>query len=249
MHEEEAVYFRNQLRQARATALRDAEQFQDLLFCIERLGAKLAHKIGTLHDYGGVLKRLAGTSPLARMIPQRYGQYHSKFSELFDSVNSGRNDALHQGAVARHLTRHAVEVSLILEDALMSTSNKVGLYMVHNPVCALPWQPLSFLRQTMLTESFSYLPVRYARNGELAWYLVSDYSLAQYLHGSDRPQRLATTLEEALEARELTLTKAEVCRWTTPIKEVLERSEGKPVLVCREEGDELMGLVTPFDLL
>ena len=37
--EASALFFRNQLREARAQALRDAEDFHDLLFTFERLGA------------------------------------------------------------------------------------------------------------------------------------------------------------------------------------------------------------------
>ena len=43
------------------------------------------------------------------------------FSRLYDLVQDARNDALHQGAFARHLTIHAIGLALILEDALRSS--------------------------------------------------------------------------------------------------------------------------------
>jgi hypothetical protein len=66
---------------------------------------------------------------------------------------------LHQGAFARRLTGHAIELSLVLEDALRRSldSPVVGDYMVRGPICAEPWQPISFIRQRMLANSFSFL--------------------------------------------------------------------------------------------
>ena len=40
-----------------------------------------------------------------------------------------------------------------------SESEKIGDYMVPNPVCASDWQPVGFVRQMMLANSFSYIPV------------------------------------------------------------------------------------------
>ena len=38
----------------------------------------------------------------------------------------------------------------------MSELHQVSDFMVRNPVCASMWQPLSFIRQSMLVNSFSY---------------------------------------------------------------------------------------------
>jgi hypothetical protein len=47
----EAIFFRDQLRTARAAALQDAEGFDQILFCLERLGLQLLGVVGAL---GGI---------------------------------------------------------------------------------------------------------------------------------------------------------------------------------------------------
>lgn len=44
---------------------------------------------------------------------------------LYDLVEQGRNEALHQGAFARHLAEHAIELALALEDALANGDRRV----------------------------------------------------------------------------------------------------------------------------
>ena len=58
-------------------------------------------------------------------------------------------------------------------------SKHVSDFMVRDPVCAHLWQPISLIRQRMLTNSFSCLPVQ---NEEEQWCLVSDLQIAMYLH-------------------------------------------------------------------
>src|SRR5262245_53896225 len=118
---EAAIYFRDQFRQARAAVVRDAEAFESLIHVIERLGMLLSHEMGDLGKYCGHLKAFAGRSPLARKLPD---SLHTRFSKLYESVRVARNDAMHQGAFARHLTSHAVKLVLILEDALMNGCSK-----------------------------------------------------------------------------------------------------------------------------
>src|ERR1035441_1611646 len=126
---------------------------------------------------------------------------------------------MHEGAYARHLASHAVKLALILEDALCNGSDKdgsnksletpfpklapegalmkIGELMVPNPICAEIWHPLSFIRQTMLESSFSYLPVQTTADGKSAWKLVSDLELARYLktarNAEERKSRLVQT--------------------------------------------------------
>ena len=81
----------------------------------------------------------------------------------------------------------------------MTGSEKVGDYMVRDPVCAYLWQPISFIRQQMLAHSFSYLPVYV--EVDPAWKLVSDLLIAKYLRSisdDDRKTRLAKSLQEAI---------------------------------------------------
>ena len=250
-----ARHFRDEFRQAREVAYGNAENFQDLLFSLERLGIYLTKSISALGPYKNDICQLAKESPLAEEIPESHREWHMPFSELYDVVKDARNDALHQGAFARHLTSHATQLALVLEDALMETTgaNKVGDYMVRNPVCASLWQPISFIRQQMLENSYSYLPFLNSSNSSRQWKLVSDYSIAQYLRSApkknERKRRLARTLEEAI-SDGLKTHPVEVCDVHETIEKVLDSFDGKPFLVVRTENkNDLLGILTAFDLL
>ncbi len=200
--DEARIYFRDQLRTARANALRDAEGFQEILFAVERLGSALIGKVDTLGGYKYAINTKAQDSPLAEKLPLVWSEWLLPVYKLYESVRIARNDALHQGAFARHLTIHAVDLAIILEDALMKDLTTVDCYMVRDPVCAFPWQPVGFVRQVMLENSFSYLPFYDARAEPPTWCLISDYAIAQYLRLShDRNERLAKTLQEALDSK------------------------------------------------
>jgi len=249
MDSEVAVFFRDQFRQARATALQDAEGFQEIIFVLERFGAYLIGQIKDLGKYRDAIEREALSSPLADAIPVRHKIWHSKFATIYELVRDARNDALHQGAFARHLTNNVIQLALVLEDALMSNANTVGEFMVREPICASLWQPLSFIRQQMLKNSFTYLPLLSGNEGQPRWLLVSDYHVARYLRQGGRKARLAKTLESAI-TEGLILEQANTCFADTSVVEALEMSSGKPVIVIdRERLERLIGIVTPFDFL
>jgi hypothetical protein len=93
---------------------------------------------------------LALTSPLVVEIPNKFRNF------LDQGVDGARNETLHQGAFARPLTKHAIELAIILEDALSQQVNQVVMdFMVRNPLCAELWKPIGFIRQQMLANSFS----------------------------------------------------------------------------------------------
>jgi len=98
------------------------------------------------HPYQSAIAEVAQQSPLAEEIPSQWRQYYTPFHILYESVRAARNDALHQGAFARHLTVHAIQLAIVLEDALMQNLTTVGDYMVQNPVYAATWQPVGFIR-------------------------------------------------------------------------------------------------------
>lgn len=256
MNSEATIFFVNQLRDARGSALRDAEAFQEILFVLERLGfAETRGKVnGTpgLGTYKVALGRIASESPLYLDIPRSHSIWHSPFSELYDSVKDARNDALHQGAFARHLTNHAIQLALILEDALMSGLSRVSEYMVREPACASLWHPISFVRQQMLANSFSYLPVLLTTEGRQTWHLISDYAVAKYLRTAEsntqRNSFLAKTMEESIASRLLETERAEYARADANVKDVIRIFKGKPLLVL-DEHSHLVGILTSFDLL
>lgn len=249
MEGEIASYFRDQFRQARARALQDAEGFQDTIFVLERFGVYLTGKSGDLGKYKELIEQEAIKSPLADDIPDQHTTWHSKFSTTYEVVRDARNDALHQGAFARHLTNSVIQLALVLEDALMSNGSTTGEFMVREPIYASYWQPLSFVRQQMLKSSFTYLPLLSDKEGQQRWLLVADYHVAHYLRLGNRKARLAKTLGAAI-SEGLVVEPADTCFADTSVEEALKMSKGKPLIVIDSEHPErLVGIVTPFDFL
>jgi hypothetical protein len=245
-----ALHFRDQLRAARAIALRDNEAFEEIVFVLERLGAHLSDKESNLGRYCEWINAEAVSSPMAKDVPRELPEFHQAFEVKYGLVRDARNAALHQGAFARHLTANAVELSLVLEEAIMSECYQVSDFMVREPVCAHVWQPLSFIRQTMLANSFSYLPVRTEKEGKPDWFLISDFQLARCLRKKTKIEKkdLVLRLQDARESGQIDLHQAKTCAPQDKVEVVL-CTDGLPTLVLSETNDELLGIVTPFDLL
>lgn len=233
MDREAALHFRDQLRAARTAALRDAEAHQEIIFVLERLGAYLLGRIANLGKYQGVIAELAEHSPVATEVPSLLPDLHATFAKKYEIARRGRNAAVHEGSFARHLAVNAVELSLVLEDAIMNDYDQVGDFMVRNPVCAHLWQPLSFIRQTMLANSFSYLPVPTGRERQPVWHAVSDFRLARYLrvNGEVSRERLMQKLSEAVDSGGFKLTPVQSCGPEERLDAVLQGPEGPPTLV------------------
>jgi hypothetical protein len=251
MEQEVALHFRDQLRAARAAALRDAEAFREIVFVLERLGAFLSNDRGNLGRYFPRIKNQAARSPMAEEVPTELPDFHQQFDVKYEIVREARNAALHEGALARHLTANAVELSIVLEEGIMSELHQVSDFMVRNPICAFMWQPLSFIRQTMLVNSFSYLPVPVEKEDKTDWRLISDFRLAQCLrkNGKVVKEGLIQRLEDAVESGQLELHSAKTCGPQDKIEVVLPTSDGLPTLVLSPDNRELLGILTPFDLL
>ena len=249
---EVALSFRDQLREARLKAQADAEAFEDIVFVLERLGCYLRKEQGDLGKYEKYIVGLASQSPLFHAVPDAFRELHIPFPILYDRVRQARNDAMHGGAAARYATAHAVELAVILEDALMNGYDKVSDFMVRNVICAEMWQPLSFIRQIMLASSFSCLPLKSMRDGKPLWELVPDKVLAQYLRCSPSGVALKDLLVQSLkEAKRngFTLPEARTFGATDAVRDVLASWDGQPVLVLRQNKGELLGILTPYDLL
>lgn len=238
---DESRYWLAQLREARAKALADAEGFDAILFTLEGFGQVLCGEPGRgLGDYGPALKTLT-------IGKESHNAEDRRFETLFSMVRRVRNDAMHQGAIARNATALCVELALMLEDGLLAEATTVGDYMITAPVEAKLFESLGAIRRTLLTHSFSYLPVR-DDGGQ--WKLVSDQALARHLQGcsnGERGRRLVRSLRES----RLPLLDATQVEDGTPVSSVLDQLDSRPVLVVREVNgsSELVGLVTAFDLL
>ena len=133
--EDKRIYFRDELRAARYIALKDSEAFEPIIQVFERwgylIGVKrcgLQYKQNGLAQALGEIKHEVTCSPLCQTIPSGWPGLHLSFEELQASIPLARNDAVHQGATARHLTRHAIELAVIVEDALtMNLSSRTEL--------------------------------------------------------------------------------------------------------------------------
>lgn len=246
------LYFRDDLRAARAVALSDAEKFEPLIHAFENLGSLLAKPRANLQEkFEAIGVMVDQASALGVTIPNAFPECHMTLAEMADSVRHARNDAVHTGAFARRLTTHAIELAIVVEEALTITMNEVRQFMVRNPVCAEDWQPLSFVRQSMLANSFSYLPVFIVSGSSNAgeWMLVSDYRLAEYMRApssATRNQRMQMILVEARQGG-LKLEKPHICSPKSEVALALKECKGLPVLII--EDTHLVGLLTPFDLL
>lgn len=249
------VHFRDEFRGARDAALRDAEAFDQVLFVLERFGSYLSDDVAALAAYAGYIKHVAKRSGLALDVPKSFPHLHIRFDHLYELVRDARNAAMHQGAFARHLTTHALELTIVLEDALMSGLNEVGQFMVKSPVCACDWQPLSFVRQAMLLNSFSYLPIYWEEQGHRPWRLVPDHEIAKYLRSApdnaERSRRLTQTLGDAVRQKHIVLSDPDVIATRTPVQQILTDYKGIPILVTEEIAgrEQLIGIVTAFDVL
>ncbi len=250
MDQAQRSFFRDQLRSARGVALADAEGFHEVLRVIELIGQQVDRSISGIGGYKSVLSSLALSSPLAVDLPSHWPACHTEFGTLYDEMKQGRNDAVHQGAHARILTDHAVELSLVLEDALMAEASKVSQFMVRNVVEAKPWQPVSYVRQQMLTQAFSYLPIWQ----DTTWKLVPEYSVARLLRNAPskvaRRRRLASLVSDVISENTLELLNARTVDPETALSEVIQFIGTQPILVVDSMHlDVLAGLLTASDVL
>ena len=177
---------------------------------------------------------------------------------MYDLVSESRNDALHQGAYARHLTSHCVELSLILEDALIMTIDAatVADFMIKDIVYAELWHPLAYIRQIMLANSFSCLPFRFSKNkskDDEQFYLISDQDLARVLQvsRSERNNRLGMTLEKAIDDNFIKPSEAKTILHSACLESVCQKPDSKFFVVMRDltNINSAVGLITPFDIL
>lgn len=252
---DERLFYRDKLRLARYAALADAESFQQICFAIEALGKRLAPGETGLGNFRPCLKRLVGKMMLGPVNHQSDFGLKS-FDVLFIGLKDARNDAMHTGAYARHITTDAVALSLMLESALMyeqQESSKlkrltVGDFMVSTPVTVQPWQTVAQARQTLLLNSFTFLPMWH----EEKWCLISDAAVAAYLRPTwPARERLEQTLNDAV-TQGLSTKAVDTVAAFTKVATLLSASLEPTLWLVTQNGyppGHLVGVLSPFELM
>lgn len=249
---QERLHYRDRLRTARYAALADAEAFSEICFAIEAIGLRLLGNEGTLGRYFQPVRDLAAESVALRELPALFPQLFSRFDALYRTAQVARNDAMHSGVYARHVTIAAIELCIGLEEALMTEQQArttVKDYMVRSPVIVQPWQPVAYARQLMLMHSFSFLPVQLD-----GWKLVPEASMAKFLHrNGEKKTALAMSIQDAfhLADRALELVDAHVVSPEHDVSALLAAADvHRPTLWLVEDGHGgLAGVLSPFELM
>lgn len=233
-----ALAFADQLRSARESAIKDVEAFGAVIHAIERLGSYRVKEAKSLSGYKKCLEDLFPWSQ------DDHGP--ESFRRLYDAVTEERNDAVHQGAYARHLTLHTIELALQLEEVLRNMLDPiVENYMVRNPICAELWQPIRMIRQQMLANSFSFLPLKI---NDDQWGLLSDTKLA--LHLRQDPSLRKTLMDQSLEKSGIKPDEAKIVSEKDELTKAVKYVVDGPVLVHREnDKSTIVGILTAFDML
>jgi CBS domain-containing protein len=241
-------HFRDEIRSARISAFEDAENFHGIVVALESLGAFcLGGRKNGFGNYETPLGQLAADSVLFEEAPKA-SDLHLSFADLFRIVREGRNDAVHEGVYARNLADHAVQLALIIEDALSMSADQVKHFMVRGVITAEEFHPLSFARQQMIQHSFSFLPL-YRNN---TWCFLSDRELAIYLRTTsvDRKERLCETVGQSVGEGHIKLIVATCVHPEDHLDQMLDKLRTEPLLVvARAVPSQLLGIVTTFDLL
>jgi hypothetical protein len=232
------------LRDARAIVYRDSESFNEAAAVLEHVGQMLRGLVlNGLNDYKDAICNLARLAPPIQS---------ERVEFLFDTVRKARNDSVHSGDFIRHHATRLVELLLLLEQGLSMSGKIAGDLMVQNPTIAELWHNIATVRRTMLTNSFSFLPVQ-DHNG--VWKLLSDVSVVRCLRragtAKDRSELLGKQLQKALELSEIELTECNRLSQGKSVDDMAKAVSHVPVLIVEIDGNKerLLGILTAFDLL
>ena len=170
---------------------------------------------------------------------------------IYERLRRMRNATVHEGALSRSAGVHAVRLSLAIEEALMEKlkgDESVAPWMVPDPIVAKSWHTISHIRMTLLSGGFNALPLWWKNT----WRFVRDVAVVDYLRAKGKGG-LHLTLCQAVDTSPKLLTPVDQKHLVTPDKRLSDLLKPSwpagdlPVLVV--EGDRLVGVLTPHDLL
>lgn len=215
--------------------LRDSEAFLAGAQVLEYVGQTISRKIKIgLRSYENEIWLLA----------KETGIDETEFRRVFGVIVTARNDAVHDGAWARHLSTRVVDLLLILEEGVTMKMNRVEDLMVRDPIRAEGWHLMNHLRKKMLESSFSHLPFV---DDQANWFLVSDVNLMLFMRANPKSH---LSLSEAVQNGSLALVPAQTCHGEELIVDILTKTKQGPLLVIDDaKPTRLVGILTAFDLL
>jgi hypothetical protein len=245
-------HFLATLRDARATALADAEGADAVIFAIESLGRFLFGQDKALEQTSpalvtwvtDVLKNERGCELEKRLMLLRYG----------------RNQRMHKGFAARNLTADAVRVATTLEEALLVDWSKYTAedLMTRGPLVAQPWWTFGMVRDAIIENAYSHLPIW--RDGR--WQAISERRVAMLTQRARREPKALDLRNVRIDQHppdrakfgvlldHLLAGDSAVVASSTPAKD-LDLDTGCVLVVRKSEGavDELVGILTPSDIM
>ncbi|WP_139322963.1 CBS domain-containing protein [Deinococcus marmoris] len=233
---DEAAYFLSLFRRARYQVLDDAEDFRSVCFALEELGCRLKGKnLRSLSKYKEVLTRIICTKS------------KNEFSVFFEMVKIARNEASHRGVFARNLASKSLKICIFIEKELLEMTTSVRHLMSENVIFIEPFFRLSKVREIMLENSFSYLPI--ILNGQ--YYFISDFNIAKIWHENKNSDAIRYNTEIKSCVSESDLLSADELLSNDKIDEAFKKIRDRPALVFNgtHKNRSLVGILAPFDLL
>lgn len=238
MDNKQYVYFLKRLREARYAVLEDAENFTEVCFVLEELGVHLlkkGEKKSGLNDY----------KPKFQELLIQDNEVLELFNNHFEKLRHARNDQAHRGVCARNAAQHAVKISIILEESIMSALDKpkLGHIMIDNVICVEEYTKLAKIRELMLRYSFSYIP--YCSEGK--YYLLSDFYIAELWNSYSINERYTKSIQEIIKEKNKSLEEMKYFEFNTELNGF--EIPDKPILIYQNSPDNIVGILTPFDFL
>ena len=252
------VEYRNEIRKARQAVTEEGAGYEVIVQAVERLGAylwnpKKKRGFGNLGKYKEILR----DEVLRDLVP-------TNFDRVYERVRIGRNAGVHQGAEARPLIQNAVELAIMLEHGLREASkmSKAREVMASPVVRAYTWEPVAQTRQKMLAGSYSALPLwrQKSEKCEGGWSVITADAIVKWLQQA--PSDICRKEREKIrkEKEKLKLAEAiregletpKACETGPEEEEIVLPDNGWPggvLLVTHGEQNDLIGVVTAFDLL
>ncbi len=250
----ECLHLRKRLQEERYKVLEDGENWLTIVQAIEAVGKAIV--LSQTKPTALAKKRVNGLADLIEPLQEFIKKHHpiasqeeEDFKDLLEEVRQVRNAEVHTGASARAAAKIATTVGIYLEDTLMAASGagkNVKAYIQREVLQAYTWQNLDECRRQILIHSFSYLPIKVKNE----WKMLSDANLAEYLADQNAKELWKQRVECAME-KGLKIEPAKEVKQTDSKKCALDKMNGKAAIVTEgeEKNKDLVGIITPFDLL